>query len=40
MSTETQDMKGGISSCCGAPIYTDWQICTDCKEHCGDAEEE
>ena len=24
----------GISNCCGAAVYDDSDICTDCKEHC------
>jgi DnaJ-class molecular chaperone len=23
------------SNCCGAPVYDDSDICSDCKEHCG-----
>lgn len=23
-----------VSSCCGAPIYDDDDICSDCGEHC------
>ena len=23
-----------ISDCCGAPIYSDSDICSDCGEHC------
>ena len=26
---------GVTSNCCGAPVYDDSDICTDCKEHCG-----
>lgn len=33
MSTTLQDIKGGSSQCCGAPMYTDYGICSDCKEH-------
>lgn len=38
MSTTIDDMKSGeeiSSNCCGAPIYSDMGICSDCKEHCG-----
>lgn len=35
MTTSLEDMKEGMSSCCGAPVYTDMEICSDCKEHCG-----
>ena len=28
----------GLSSCCGAKVYLDIGICSDCKEHC-DVEE-
>ena len=24
-----------LSNCCGAPIYSERDICSDCKEHCG-----
>ena len=24
----------GTSDCCGAPVYSDIGICSDCKEHC------
>lgn len=24
-----------LSSCCGAVVYPDSDICSDCKEHCG-----
>jgi hypothetical protein len=23
-----------ISNCCGAPVYEETDICTDCGEHC------
>ena len=25
-----------MSNCCGAKIYDDIGICSDCKEHCGE----
>ena len=34
MSTSLEDMKGGVSNCCGAQVYLDQMICSDCKEHC------
>ena len=34
MSTELRDLKGGMSNCCGAQVYLDQMICSDCKEHC------
>ncbi len=40
MSTTIEDMKGGMSNCCGALMYEEWGICTDCKEHCESVEEE
>ena len=40
MSTSIEDMKGGSSSCCGAQVYTDLGICSDCKEHCDIVEDE
>jgi predicted nucleic acid-binding Zn ribbon protein len=24
----------GESNCCGAPVYDDYMMCSDCKEHC------
>ena len=24
-----------VSDCCGASIYTETDICSDCNEHCG-----
>ena len=35
MSTTINDITGGSSTCCGAPVYLDYGICSDCKEHCG-----
>lgn len=34
--TEPEDLidRNKESSCCGAPIYTDSDICTCCGEHC------
>lgn len=29
-----------ISNCCGERIYTDSDICSECKEHCGSISEE
>jgi len=23
-----------VSSCCGMPVYSNTDICSDCKEHC------
>lgn len=42
MSTEIYDIKDeeAVSSCCGAPMYTDMDICSDCKEHCDSVSEE
>lgn len=40
MSTSIQDMKGGMSDCCGALVYFDLEMCSDCKEHCGIITEE
>ena len=28
------------SECCGAPVWDDTDICTECGEHCGIEEEE
>lgn len=30
----------GISNCCGAPIYANTDICSECKEHCEEAKEQ
>jgi DnaJ-class molecular chaperone len=37
----TQEINGfddlgshGESNCCGAPVYDDTDICSECKEHC------
>ena len=27
-----------VSNCCGAPIYENTDICTECKEHCSEEE--
>lgn len=42
MSTELHDIKDTriLSDCCGAPIYADVYICTECQEHCGVETEE
>lgn len=37
MSTTLKDLENGESICCGAKLYND--ICSDCKEHSGSAEE-
>lgn len=34
MSTTIEDLKSGTSNCCGAAVYADLGICSDCKEHC------
>jgi len=37
MSTYEEEELEAVSDCCGADIiYTD--ICSDCKEHCGEQE--
>ena len=33
MSTEIE-FEEGMSNCCGAKVYSDIGICSDCKEHC------
>ena len=30
----------GTSNCCGAPVYGDTDICSECHEHCEIEEEE
>lgn len=40
MTTTIEDVKGGMSSCCFAPIYLDQGICSDCKENCDDVEDD
>ena len=33
---ECEDCEGNrLSNCCGALIYDETDICSDCKEHCG-----
>lgn len=39
MSVEISDLKGGVSSCCGAAMYTEIGICAECGEHCDNEEE-
>jgi hypothetical protein len=29
-----------VSNCCGAVVYENYDICPDCKEHCGAVESE
>ena len=29
-----------VSDCCGASIYPETDVCSDCKEHCTPVEEE
>tara|TARA_R110002020_G_scaffold96958_1_gene231624 strand:+ start:10321 stop:10455 length:135 start_codon:yes stop_codon:yes gene_type:complete len=29
----------GSSDCCGAPVIADYNLCSDCKEHCTNLEE-
>ena len=40
MSTTIEDMKGGMSNCCGALMYEDYGICCECGEHCDSVENE
>ena len=40
MSTEIQDIKGGVSNCCSAEMYEEQGVCSDCKEHCENVEQE
>lgn len=28
------EFEEGFSNCCGAKVYSDLGICSDCKEHC------
>ena len=32
--------SSGTSNCCGAPVYSDTDICTECGEHCETEKEE
>jgi hypothetical protein len=32
--------EGCWSSCCGASVYTETAICSECKEHCDIEKEE
>ena len=34
-----QHQLSGSSDCCGAPVYDDILICSDCKDHCDYANE-
>ena len=35
MATSYQDLfTEQLSDCCGAPMYSDIDMCSDCKEHC------
>jgi hypothetical protein len=37
MSTDRIEYQDGVvSNCCGASIYSDTDICSDCKEHCSE----
>lgn len=40
MTTTIEDLKGGMSSCCSAEVYSDLGICAECGEHCDEIEEE
>ena len=35
MNDETIKDNDKLSVCCGAPLYTETDICSDCKEHSG-----
>ena len=35
MNDEIIKDKDRLSICCGAPLYSDTDICSDCKEHSG-----
>ena len=39
MTTTLEDMKGGESNCCGALMYEDLEICSDCGKPCENTEE-
>jgi len=36
MDDENYKDNDKLSNCCGAPIYSDMDICSACKEHCGE----
>ena len=42
MNTQTNDLVEyeAVSNCCGARVYADLGICSQCKEHCGTEEED
>lgn len=40
MNDEIIKDRDRLSICCGAPLYMDMDICSDCKEHSGIEEEE
>ena len=41
LSNPTDDGYGYnmVSNCCGASVYDDTDICSDCKEHCEQIED-
>ena len=39
MNDEIIKDEDRLSICCGAPLYSDTDICSDCKEHSGVDEE-
>ena len=34
MTNEIEYEGDVLSNCCGSAIYTDTDICSECKEHC------
>jgi len=35
-SNPLDEREAPVSDCCGAEIYDDTDICSECKEHCGE----
>lgn len=35
MNQKSEKIKRYVSNCCNAGVFSDTDICTDCKEHCG-----
>ena len=33
-----QPIQSGVSDCCDAPIYEDFEICSKCKDFCTNVE--
>lgn len=38
--SDEQILSDDMSNCCGAPIYSNLGVCSECHEHCGIQKEE